>query len=110
MSAHSGSAGLSAMPSEMTMPSEITEVTEGNTARNLRARVKRAYDPEQRRHFSQTQFLASLQGYKGNMQTGALDITFTVGPGEKEAALPVTNSQGDLLLITIKRVKFDGSE
>lgn len=62
----------------------------------------------QNTRFTKTTFLGALTGFRGNMQTGNLDMTISVGPGEKDRALSVTDAPGELLLVTVERVSAKG--
>lgn len=70
----------------------------------LRARAKGQFHNNGR--FEGTSFLAAFSGFKGNMQTGTMDVTFSIGPGEQDEAFKMKSSRGELLLVTVERVSM----
>lgn len=69
----------------------------------LRARVRNELKRD-RAKFTEATFLASLQGYRGNLADGSMLLTFIVGPGEKDEALKVTDAGIMKLLLHVERI------
>lgn len=68
----------------------------------LRQRLRAQFDRGHR--FDRAEFLAALSGFRLDTRSGTTDIHFSVGPGEKDAAWPVSDSQGELLIVTVERI------
>jgi len=73
---------------------------------DLRTRAREQFIKPER--FDRTQFLAAVSTHKMNFNSGTMDVTFSVGPGEQDHAWKVSKAIGELLLVTVERVSMKG--
>lgn len=72
-------------------------------------RVEKQYDNlltvSRADQFTETDFLASVGGFKVDMLTGTLVITLHVPANEKDAAWRLSDLHGKQLLVTVRRIR-----